>query len=586
MSNDWSKLSNTRTPKYYNQFRNDVMSGKIPVNQYIEMQMNIVDARIKNPNIYYDEYAVDGWIKFCEGECTLTDGSPLNLLDSFKLWGEDLYGWWYFTEQDVYVPTSNGILGHYEKKIIKKRLINKQYLIVGRGAAKSLYESCVQNYELNVNTSTTTGITVAPTMIMADEVMALIRTSILVSRGPLFKFLTDGSINNTTGPIKNRVKLLSTKKGIENFLTGSIISVRPMSLDKLQGLKQNVATIDEWLSCDVREDVVSAMEQSGSKNDDFIIVAVSSEGTVRNGSGDNIKLELINILKGKYQAPHTSIWYYRLDDVKEVAYPEMWLKANPNLGKTVRYEAYQNDVERANNVPEVRNDILAKRFGIPLEGYTYFFPYEDTKVHSHKDFVGMSCALGGDMSQGNDFCAFTFLFPLPNEMYGVKARSYISSNTYDLLHPAMKTKYDQFIAEGSLVVLEGITINMDQVYSDLEEYIDKNDYTILSFGYDPYNAMEFVNKYCAHHSAFGVEKVIQGARTESVPLGELYALAHSRKLLFDQYIMQYTMGNAITIEDSNGNRKLMKKSYEAKIDNVSALMDAWVSYKHNRDSYL
>lgn len=578
-------LSNTAVPRYYGMFRDAVIHGDLPVCKEVSMEMNRIDSLIKNPSIYYDNQAVEGFIRFCENELTLTDGSNLNLLDSFKLWGEQIFGWYYFVEKSVYVPSKNNHGGHYSKKMIKKRLINKQYLIVGRGAAKSMYASCVQSYYLNVDTTTTHQITTAPTMKQAEEVMSPIRTAIVRSRGPLFKFLTDGSIQNTTGSKANRVKLSPTKKGIENFLTGSLLEIRPMSIDKLQGLRPKLSTVDEWLSGDIREDVVGAIEQGASKLDDYLIIAISSEGTVRNSSGDTIKMELMNILRGDYINPHVSIWYYRLDDVKEVNNPDMWIKANPNLGKTVTYETYQLDVERAENAPASRNDILAKRFGIPMEGYTYFFTYEETLAHKKHDFWSLPCSIGADLSQGNDFCAFTFLFPLRDGSFGVKTRCYISSLTLMKLPGAMRMKYDQFIEEGSLMVLECTVLDMMDVFDDLDRYIQDSQYDCRCFGFDPYNAKEFVKRWETENGPFGIEKVIQGAKTESVPLGELKTLSEQRMLIFDQDLMSFTMGNAITLEDTNGNRKLLKKRYDRKIDSVSALMDAWVAYKLNKDSF-
>ena len=576
-------LSNTAVPVYYGQFRDQVLRGEIPVNEFIAMEMNRIDSLIANPGIYYDDKAMDGFVEFCECELTLTDGADLKLLDSFKLWAEQIFGWYYFQERSVPVPDENGIT-HYVKKTIKKRLVNKQYLIVARGAAKSMYGSCIQNYFLNVDTSTTHQIATAPTMKQADEVMSPIRTAITRARGPLFKFLTEGSLQNTTGSKANRVKLASTKKGIENFLTGSLLEVRPMSINKLQGLRPKICTIDEWLSGDIREDVIGALEQGASKIDDYLIVAISSEGTVRNGAGDTIKMELLDILKGEYINPHVSIWYYRLDKVEEVADPNMWIKANPNIGLTVSYETYQLDVERAEKAPAARNDILAKRFGIPMEGYTYFFSYEETIPHRKQNFCGMPCALGGDMSQGDDFCAFTFLFPLRNG-FGVKTRSYISSLTLHRLPGAMRAKYDEFIEEGSLIVLEGNILDMMEVYDDLDKHIIDQEYDVRCFGYDPYNAKEFVARWELENGPFGIEKVIQGARTETVPLGELKKLSEERALLFDEELMCFTMGNCITLEDTNGNRKLLKKRYEAKIDNVAAMMDAFVAYKLNKDAF-
>lgn len=578
-------LSNTAVPRYYGMFRDAVIRGETPVNEEISMEMNRIDDLIANPGIYYDDKIVEGWIDYCEKELTLTDGSDLNLLDSFKLWGEQVYGWYYFVERSVYQPNPDGHGGRYVKKSIKKRLINKQYLIVGRGAAKSLYDSCIQSYEQNINTATTHQITTAPTMKLAEEVMSPIRTAITRSRGPLFKFLTDGSLQNTTGSKAGRCKLASTKKGIENFLTGSLLEVRPMSIDKLQGLRCKVATVDEWLSGDVREDVIGAIEQGASKNDDYLIVATSSEGTVRNGPGDTIKMELMDILKGNYINPHVSIWWYKLDSVDEVAEPEMWLKANPNLGKTVTYETYQLDVERAEKAPAARNDILAKRFGLPMEGYTYYFTYEETLPHRKRDFWQMACSLGADLSQGDDFCAFTFLFPLSNGSFGIKTRNYISSTTLMKLPAAMRSKYDQFMAEGSLMVLEGTVLDMMEVYEDLDNHIQERDYDVRCFGYDPYNAKEFVTRWEIENGPFGIEKVIQGAKTESVPLGELKKLSEERMLLFDEELMTFAMGNCITLEDTNGNRKLYKKRYEQKIDAVAAMMDAYIAYKNNKDAF-
>ena len=578
-------LSNTAVPKYYGMFRDAVIRGEIPVCKEIEMEMHRIDDLIANPGIYYDDQAINGFISYCESELTLTDGSDLQLLDSFKLWAEQIFGWYYFIERSVYVPNPDGHGGRYVRKSIKKRLVNKQYLIVGRGAAKSVYDSCIQSYFENVDTTTTHQITTAPTMRLAEEVMSPIRTAITRSRGPLFKFLTEGSIQNTTGSKINRVKLAATKKGIENFLTNSLIEVRPMSIDKLQGLRCKIATIDEWLSGDVREDVVGAIEQGASKVDDYLIIATSSEGTVRNGSGDTIKMELMSILKGDYINPHVSIWWYKLDSIDEVGNPEMWLKANPNLGKTVSYETYQLDVERAEKAPATRNDILAKRFGIPMEGYTYYFTYEETLTHRKRDFWQMPCSLGGDLSQGDDFCAFTFLFPLSNGAFGVKTRNYISSLTLMKLPAAMRIKYDQFMAEGSLIVLEGTVLNMMEVYEDLDNHISERGYDVRCFGYDPYNAKEFVERWAQENGPFGIEKVIQGAKTESVPLGELKKLAEERMLLFDEELMTFAMGNCITLEDTNGNRKLLKKRYEQKIDAVAAMMDAYVAFKLNRDAF-
>lgn len=578
-------LSNRAVPKYYGMFRDAVIRGEIPVNNEISMEMNRIDDLIANPDYYYDDLAVEGWIAYCEGELTLTDGSDLNLLDSFKLWGEQVFGWYYFVEREVYEPNANRPGGHYVHKTIKKRLINKQYLIVGRGAAKSLYDSCIQSYFENVDTSTTHQITTAPTMRQAEEVMSPIRTAITRARGPLFQFLTEGSLQNTTGSKADRVKLASTKKGIENFLTGSIIEIRPMSIAKLQGLRPKVATVDEWLSGDIREDVIGAIEQGASKLDDYLIIATSSEGTVRNGSGDTIKMELMDILKGEYENPHVSIWWYKLDSVDEVGNPEMWLKANPNIGKTVTYETYQLDVERAEKAPAARNDILAKRFGLPMEGYTYFFTYEETLPHRKRNFWQMPCALGADLSRGDDFCAFTFLFPLSNGSFGIKTRNYISSLTLMKLPAAMRIKYDQFIAEGSLIVLDGTVLDMMQVYDDLDNHIIEKEYDVRCFGYDPYNAKEFVERWSSENGPFGIEKVIQGAKTESVPLGELKKLAEERMLLFDEELMTFAMGNCITLEDTNGNRKLLKRRYEEKIDAVSAMMDGYIAYKLNREAF-
>lgn len=578
-------LSNTAVPIYYGQFRDAVIAGEIPVNREISMEMNRIDQLIDNPGIYYDDQAVEGWVRYCENEMTLTDGTDLNLLDSFKLWAEQIFGWYYFVERSIYQPNLDGPGGRYVRRRVKKRLTNKQYLIVARGAAKSMYGACIQSYFLNVDTSTTHQIATAPTMRQADEVMSPIRTAITRARGPLFKFLTDGSLQNTTGNKANRVKLASTKKGIENFLTGSLLEIRPMSIDKLQGLRAKIATVDEWLSGDIREDVVGAIEQGASKQDDYLIVAISSEGTVRNSSGDTIKMELMDILKGEYINPHVSIWYYKLDDVSEVGNPDMWLKANPNLGKTVSYETYQLDVERAEKAPAARNDILAKRFGIPMEGYTYFFTYEETLPHKKRDYWSMPCALGADLSQGDDFCAFTFLFPLSNGCYGIKVRSYISSRTLAKLPGAMRFKYEEFIQEGSLCVLDGSVLDTMAVYDDLDRMITEYDYDVRCFGFDPYNAREFTERWEREYGPYGMEKVIQGAKTESVPLGELKTLSEDRMLLFDEQLMTYTMGNCITLEDTNGNRKLLKKRYEQKIDNVSALMDAYVAYKVNKDAF-
>lgn len=578
-------LSNTATPKYYGMFRDAVIRGEIPVCEEISMEMNRIDALIENPGIYYDDQAIQGFVNYCENELTLTDGEDLHLLDSFKLWAEQIFGWYYFVERSVYVPSPDGHGGHYVRKRIKKRLVKKQYLIVARGAAKSMYASVLQSFFLNVDTSTTHQITTAPTMKQADEVMSPIRTSITRARGPLFRFLTEGSLQNTTGSKANRVKLASTKMGIQNFLTGSLIEVRPMSIDKLQGLKCKVATIDEWLSGDVREDVIGAIEQGASKNDDYLIVAISSEGTVRNGPGDTIKMELMEILKGDYDAKHISIWWYKLDSIDEVGDPEMWRKANPNLGKTVRYEVYQQDVERAENAPAARNDILAKRFGIPMEGYTYFFTYEETLPHSPQDFWQMPCSMGGDLSQGDDFCSFVFLFPLSRGRFGVKTRNYITSLTLNKLPSAMRFKYEEFMKEGSLIVMEGTVLDTMAVYEDLDNHIAQYGYDVRSFGFDPYNAREFVERWERENGPYGIEKVIQGAKTETVPLGELKKLASERMLLFDEELMTFAMGNCIVMEDTNGNRKLLKKRYEAKIDPVASMMDAFVAFKLNRDSF-
>lgn len=578
-------LSNTATPIYYGRFRDAVIRGEIPVCKEVSMEMNRIDELIRNPGFYYDDKAVEGWIKYCENELTLTDGEDLHLLDSFKLWGEQVFGWYYFVERSIYVPKSDGHGGHYVTKSIKKRLVNKQYLIVGRGAAKSLYDSCIQSYFQNVDRSTTQQITTAPTMKQADEVMSPLRTAIARARGPYFKFLTDGSLQNTTGSKIDRVKLASTKKGIVNFLTESVIEVRPMSIDKLQGSRCKIATVDEWLSGDIREDVIGAIEQGASKNDDYLIVATSSEGTVRNGPGDTIKMELMEILKGDYYNPHVSIWWYKLDSVDEVADPEMWLKANPNIGKTVTYETYQLDVERAEKAPAARNDILAKRFGIPMEGYTYFFTYEETLPHRRRDYWQMACAMGADLSQGDDFCAFTFLFPLPNDCFGVKTRCYITEMSLMKLPLAMRNKYEEFIDEGSLIIMEGTVLDMVEVYENLDAHIVEREYDVRCFGYDPYNAKDFVERWQSENGPFGIEKVIQGAKTESVPLGELKKLAEERMLFFDEHLMTFCMGNCITLEDTNGNRKLWKKRYEHKIDSVAAMMDAFVAFKLNRDAF-
>ena len=578
-------LSNTATPKYYGQFRDAVLRGEIPVNREISMEMNRIDELIANPGIWYDDQAIQGFINYCENELTLTDGEDLYLLDSFKLWAEQIFGWYYFVERSVYEPSPDGHGGRYITKQIKKRLVNKQYLIVARGAAKSMYGSCIQNFFLNVDTSTTHQITTAPTMKQAEEMMSPIKTSITRSRGPLFKFLTEGSLQNTTGSKANRVKLASTKKGVENFLTGSLLEVRPMSIDKLQGLRCKIATVDEWLSGDVREDPIGAIEQGASKNDDYLIVAMSSEGTVRNGIGDTIKMELAEILKGEYYNPHVSIWWYKLDSIDEISNPEMWRKANPNLGKTVSYEVYQLDVERAEKAPATRNDILAKRFGIPMEGYTYYFTYEETLPHRRRDYWGLPCALGADLSQGDDFCSFTFMFPLSNERFGVKTRNYITETTLHKLPLAMRTKYEEFMREGSLIVMPGTVLDMMQVFDDLDEHIIRKEYDVRCFGFDPYNAKEFVARWEAENGPFGIEKVIQGAKTESVPLGELKKLSEERMLLFDEDLMCFAMGNCIVMEDTNGNRKLLKRRYEAKIDAVAAMMDAFVAYKINREAF-
>ena len=578
-------LSNTATPKYYGMFRDAVLRGEIPVNREVSMEMNRIDDLIANPGVYYDDKAVEGFIKYCEAELTLTDGSDLYLLDSFKLWAEQVFGWYYFVERSVYQPSKNGRGGHYVNKQIKKRLIQKQYLIVGRGAAKSMYMSCIQSYFENVDTSTTQQMTCAPTMKQAEEVLSPIRTSIARARGPLFKFLTDGSLQNTTGSKANRQKLASTKKGIENFLTNSIIEIVPMTIDKIQGRRDRIATVDEWLSGDIKEDVVGAIEQGASKNDDYLIIAVSSEGTVRNGPGDSIKMELMKILKGEYINPHVSIWWYKLDSIDEVGRPEMWPKANPNIGKTVKYEVYQEDVERAENSPAARNDILAKRFGLPMEGYTYYFTYEETELHRKRSFWGMPCAMGADMSQGDDFCSFVFLFPLKDESFGIKVRSYITELTLMKLPLALRTKYEDFIHEGSLIVMDGTVLDMMQVYDDLDKHIIDTGYDVNCFGFDPYNAKEFVDRWVMENGPYGVEKVIQGAKTESVPLGEIKILAEERMLLFDEELMKFCMGNCITLEDTNGNRKLYKKRREEKIDSVAAMLDAYVAYKANKDLF-
>ena len=578
-------LSNTATPYYYGLFRQDVLDGKIPVNREISMEMNRIDDLIANPNIYYDDKAIDGFVKYCEFELTLTDGSDLHLLDTFKLWAEQALSWFYFVERSVYTPNEDGHGGHYVNKLIKKRLTTKQYLILARGGAKSMYAYCIQAYFLNVDTSTTHQITTAPTMKQADEVMSPFRTAIIRSRGPLFKFLTEGSLQNTTGSRAQRMKLAATKKGIENFLTGSLLEVRPMTINKLQGLRPKISTVDEWLSGDLREDVVGAIEQGASKMDDYLIVAISSEGTVRAGSGDTIKMELADILKGDYQAPHVSIWHYKLDDIEEVSDPSTWLKAQPNLGKTVTYDTYHQEVERAEKAPATRNDILAKRFGIPMEGYTYFFTYEETLPHRPREFWRMPCSLGADLSQGDDFCAFTLMFPIGEYAFGIKTRSYITSLTLMKLPAAMRIKYDEFITEGSLHVMEGTVLDMMEVYDDLDTFIVAKEYDVRTLGFDPYNAKEFVTRWEAENGSYGIEKVIQGARTESVPLGELKIFAEERKLIFDENLMSWAMGNAVTMEDTNGNRKLLKKRAQEKIDNVSAMMDAYVAYKANKEAF-
>ena len=578
-------LSNTAVPKYYGQFRDAVIRGEVPVNREVSMEMNRIDALIDDPRYYYDDKTVDGWISFCEDELTLTDGSDLHMLDSFKLWGEEIFGWYQFVERTVYKPGKNGESGHYYRKKIKKRLINKQYLIVARGAAKSQYESYIHSYYVTVDTSTTHQVHTAPTMKQAEEVIAPIKTAIARAKGPLFRFLTEGSLQNTTGSKNLRQKLASTKKGIENFLTNSLVEIRPMTIDKLQGLNSRINTIDEWLSGDIREDVIGALEQGASKNDDWLIVAVSSEGTVRNGVGDTVKMELMDILKGEYYNPHVSIWWYKLDSIDEVSNPDMWLKANPNLDKTVTYETYQQAVERAEKVPAARNDILAKRFGIPMEGYTYYFPYEEILPHTHREYWGMPCALGVDLSQGDDFCAFTFMFPLSNGCFGIKTRDYITSLTLMKLPGAMRQKYEEFIAEGSLIVMDGTVLDMMSVYDDLDSFIIDADYDVRCFGYDPYNAKEFVERWERENSPFGIVKVIQGVKTESVPLGELKKLSEERMLLFDEKLMSFAMGNCITLEDTNGNRKLLKRRREEKIDAVAAMMDAYIAYKINREAF-
>lgn len=580
-------LSNTATPYYYGQFREAVLRGEIPVNKEVSMEMNRIDALIRNPEFYYDDEAVEGWIAFCEDELTLTDGSDFHMLDTFKLWGEEVFGWYYFVEQEVFIPydEDEDYGGQYEIREIKKRLINKQYLIVGRGAAKSLYDTCIHAFFLNVDTSSTHQITTAPTLLLGEEVLSPIKTAMARSRGPLFKFLTEGSIQNTTGSKAKRCKLASTKKGIENFLTNSLLDIRPMSIDKLQSMRCKIATVDEWLSSDVREDVMSALEQTCSKVDDWLIVSTSSEGTVRNGPGDDIKLELSKILRGEYYNPHVSIWWYKLDDLEEVGMPEMWLKANPNLGKTVSYETYQTEVERAENIPSTRNDILAKRFGIPMEGFTYFFTFEETKPQKLHNLRGMACALGADLSQGDDFCSFSFLFPLPGGAFGIKTRNYISSKTLNDLPKSMRNKYQDFINEGSLVIMDGVILDLMQVYDELDAFITRMEYDVRCFGYDPYNAKEFVERWSSENGPFGIEKVIQGSRTESVPLGEIKKLAFEKLWIFDEDIMQFAMGNCIVMEDTNGNRKLLKKRYEAKIDPVASAMDAFIAYKNNQDAF-
>lgn len=579
-------LSNTATPIYYGRFRDQVLRGEIPVCKTIEMEMNRIDALIENPGVYYDPDAITGFIDYCEAELTLTDGSDLKLLDTFKLWAEQIFGWYYFIDKSIYVPNENGRGGHYVKQHIKKRLINKQYIIVARGGAKSMFAECIQSYFLNVDCTTTHQITTAPTMRQAEEVMGPFRTAITRARGPYFKFLTEGSLQNTTGSRALRQKLCATKKGIENFLTGSLLEVRPMSVDKLQGLRPKISTVDEWLSGDIREDVIGALEQGASKNDDWLIVAISSEGTVRNSVGDTIKMELMSILKGDYIQPHVSIWYYKLDSIDEVNNPDMWVKAQPNIGKTVSYETYQLEVERAERAPATRNDILAKRFGIPMEGYTYFFTYEETLPFSKKrDFWGMSCAMGADLSQGDDFCAFTFLFPLNDGCFGIKTRSYITELTLNRLPAAARIKYEEFIKEGSLYVMDGTVLDMMKVYDDVDNYIISRDYDVRAFGFDPYNAKEFVNRWETENGPYGIEKVIQGAKTESVPLGELKKLSEERMLIFDQKLMMFAMGNCVTLEDTNGNRKLLKKRYDQKIDNVAAMLDAWVAYKIHREDF-
>ena len=578
-------LSNTAVPKYYGQFREAVMRGDIAVNEFISLEMNRIDANIANPGIYYDDEAVEGFIKYCENESTLTDGRDLTLLDSFKLWAEQLYGWYYFEERSVYEPNPDGHGGKYVTKSFKRRLINRQFIILARGGAKSMYASFVQSYHLNVDTSTTLQVATAPTMRQAEEVLSPIRTAITRAKGPLFKFLTEGSLQNTTGSRANRVKLASTKKGIENFLTGSMVEIRPMTVDKLQGLRNKITTIDEWLSGDIREDVFGAIEQGASKIPDYVIVAISSEGTVRNGIGDSIKMELLDILRGDYVQPHTSIWYYRLDDINEVAHPEMWVKANPNIGKTVSYETYHLEVERMEKVPSSRNDILAKRFGIPMEGYTYYFTYEETIPHRPRDYWQMPCSMGVDLSQGDDFCSFTFLFPLNNGGFGVKTRNYISESTLMKLPSAMREKYNEFLNEGTLIVMDGTILDLDAVYDDLDAHIIERDYDVRSMGYDPYGAREFVKRWVSENGQFGVEKVIQGAKTESIPLGELKKLAEDRLLYFDEQMMSFNMGNCVILQDTNGNKKLFKKRRDQKIDSVASAMDALVAYKLNKDAF-
>lgn len=578
-------LSNIAVPRYYGEFRKKVIRGEIPICEEVSMEMNRIDELIENPGIYYDDKAVEGFIKYCEKELTLTDGEDLHLLDSFKLWAEQIFGWYYFVDRSVYQPDPDGHGGRYVKKRIKKRLINKQYLIVARGAAKSMYASCIQSYFLNVDTSTTHQIATSPTMKQSEEVLSPIRTSITRARGPLFQFLTEGSLQNTTGSKANRQKLASTKKGIENFLTGSLLEIRPMSIDKLQGLNSRINTVDEWLSGDVREDVIGALEQGASKNDDWLIVAISSEGTVRNGSGDTVKMELMKILKGEYANPHVSIWWYKLDDISEVNQPDKWMKANPNIGKTVTYETYQLDVDRAEQNPSARNDILAKRFGIPLEGYTYFFTYEETIPHKKRDFWKMTCAMGADLSQGDDFCSFSFLFPLRDGCFGVKTRNYITELTLGKLPLALRNKYEDFIKEGSLIIMNGAVLDMMEVYEDLDDHIAEVGYDVAAFGYDPYNAREFVERWERENGPFGIEKVPQGARTESVPLGELKKLSEESMLVFDQKLMSFCMGNCIVMEDSNGNRKLLKKRSDAKIDSVAATVDAFIAYKLNKEAF-